>query len=79
MNVLYFGQAREYAGTKEERIALKNPANVKRLISAVLSAHPELVEIRQHLSTLVNGRMVAENAELRDGDRVALVPPVAGG
>jgi len=79
VKVLYFAQARECAGTREDQIALTNPANLEHLISAVLSAHPELVEIRQQLNTLVNGRMVAENAELKDGDRVALVPPVAGG
>jgi molybdopterin converting factor small subunit len=28
---------------------------------------------------VVNGRAASEDAELKDGDRVALIPPVAGG
>jgi MoaD family protein len=79
VTVAYFAQTREFAGTKEDEFVLSSPADVERLFSRVVKAHPRLKEIWEDIRTLVNGRAVLENVELKDGDRVALVPPVAGG
>jgi molybdopterin converting factor small subunit len=38
-----------------------------------------LRRIGKIIRPLVNGRSVSDDAELNDGDRVAIVPPVAGG
>ena len=43
-----------------------------------MALHPSLAEIKQTLSPLVNGKWVSEETELKDGDRVAIVPPVGG-
>jgi len=79
VRVVYFAQAREFAGTQEDEFVLTSPAYVEHLFSEVMNAHPKLSKIRQIIRTLVNGRPVLENVELKDGDRVALLPPVAGG
>ena len=79
VNVAYFAQARELAGTKEDEIALDDPADMNHLFSEIMKAHPKLQGIRYVLSSLVNGRAVLENAALSDGDRVTLFPPVGGG
>ena len=79
VRVLYFGQARELSGTSEEIQSLPSPAYVDQLISVTIKAHPKLQEIRRILRVLVNGRSVSDNLELKDGDRVAIVPPIAGG
>jgi MoaD family protein len=79
VHVLYFAQAREFAGIKEDEFLLTAPALLNHLFSRVLSTHPKLGEIRVILRPLVNGRTVTENVELKDGDRIAIVPPVAGG
>jgi molybdopterin converting factor small subunit len=52
---------------------------VDNLFSEVVNAHAKLQEIREIIRTLVNGRVVFENVELKNGDRLALLPPVAGG
>jgi len=44
-----------------------------------MAIHPSLAEITQILQPLVNGKGVPEETELKDGDRVALLPPVGGG
>jgi len=79
VKVLYFAQAREFAGTREEELVLLHPTDVNRLFSELMNAHPKLASIKGILSVLVNGLRVSEDVELKDGDRVALVPPVAGG
>lgn len=79
VRVLYFAQARELAGTKEDEFVLADPARFEHLFSQVMNAHPGLLEIRKIIQPLLNGRAVPENAELKDGDRVALLPPVGGG
>jgi molybdopterin converting factor small subunit len=35
--------------------------------------------MKEIIRTLLNGQWAKENAELKNGDRVALLPPVGGG
>lgn len=79
VTVAYFARARECAGTAEEKLELTRPASLEQLLSRVMAIHPSLTEIKQILRPLVNGIWVSEDAELNDGDRVALLPPVGGG
>jgi MoaD family protein len=79
VTVAYFARAREYAGTAEEEMELSQPASLQQLFSRVMAVHPSLTEIKQILSPLVNGKWVSEDTNLKDGDRVALLPPVGGG
>lgn len=79
VRVAYFARARECAGTAEEELELTPPVSVLQLFSRVMAIHPSLAEIKQVLRPLVNGKWVAEETELKDGDRVALLPPVGGG
>jgi len=79
VNVAYFAQARELAGTNEDEFVLKDPADMNHLFSEIMNTHPKLQGIRDVLSSLVNGRAVWENVVLNDGDHVTLFPPVGGG
>lgn len=79
VTIAYFARARECAGTSEEKLELAQPASLQQLFSKVILLHPNLAEIRQVLQTLVNGKWVPDETELKDGDRVALLPPVGGG
>ena len=77
--MVYFGKAREAANTSKEIRALSSPADVQQLLSEVVKVHPPIAGIREIIRILVNGRWASEDAELKDGDRVAFVPPVGGG
>lgn len=77
--LVYLGQAREAAGTKEEEIELPAPAKIEQAISQALAAHPKLSELKEAIKLLINGQWAAENAQLKDGDRITLLPPVGGG
>jgi molybdopterin converting factor small subunit len=73
------GQARELVGTKEEEFVLPTPAKIEQAVSEAMIAHPKLSEVKETLKLLVNGQWAKENEELKDGDRVTLLPPVGGG
>ena len=77
--LVYLGQAREVVGTKEEELVLPKPAKIEQAVSSAMAAHPRLFELKETLKLLVNGRWATENEELKDGDRVTLLPPVGGG
>jgi len=79
VTVAYFARARECAGIAEEVLELSQPVSLQQLFSKVLVIHPNLAEIKQVLRPLVNGKWVPEGTELKEGDRVALLPPVGGG
>jgi molybdopterin converting factor small subunit len=79
VQVVYFGKAREAANTSTEVQPLSSPADIKQLLSQVTKAHPTLAGIKEILQILVNGQWASMNLELKDGDRVAFVPPVGGG
>jgi len=77
--LVYLGQAREVAGTKEEELVLPAPAKIEQAISQAVTAHPKLSELKETIKLLINGQWATANAELKDGDRVTLLPPVGGG
>jgi MoaD family protein len=79
VTIAYFARARECAGTAEEKLELTQPASMQQLFSKVMAIHPNLAEIKQILQPIVNGKWVPEETVLKDGDRVALLPPVGGG
>jgi len=77
--LVYLGQAREVAGTKEEQLELPAPAKIDRAISQAIAVHPKLSELKETIKLLINGQWATQDAELKDGDRVTLLPPVGGG
>ena len=83
VKVLYFAQARDLSGSREEQLEVTRPARVSDLVSKAIEIHPRLGEIRKILRVILNGTMMTtydkEEIGLHDGDTVALMPPIAGG
>ena len=79
VTVAYFARARECAGMSEEVLELTQPPSLQQLLARVMTIHPSLAEIKHVLKPLVNGKWASQETNLKDGDRVALLPPVGGG
>ena len=77
--IVYLGQAREVAGTKEEEVILDSPAKVEHAISRVVSNHPGIAEVMETIKLLINGQWATVESDLKNGDRLTLLPPVGGG
>ncbi len=78
IEVLYFGGARDAAGTARERLA-EPPATVGDLRRALAAAHPGLARVLPRCRIAVDEEFADDGAPLPEGAEVAVVPPVSGG
>ena len=77
VTVRFFALLREQAGCREATLATI-AATPAELYTELMRTHGLAVSPRI-LGYAVNERYVAGDTTLRDGDRVAYIPPVAGG
>ena len=83
ITLLYFAWVRERVGTGEEQVAL--PADVAT-VGALLDwlaqkspGHADALAERERIRIAVNQDYVDQRFPVRDGDEVAIFPPVTGG
>lgn len=79
VKVLYWAQAKEAAGSKEEYYELKEGERIEELIEKILERHPALGSISKSVRIAINGEIISNSSYLKEGDVVALLPPFAGG
>ena len=87
IEVLFFASARELSGTPSSSITLDNSEGItdtKLLRAKLASLFPNLASLIQDeesITLAVNTEYVAygENKILKNGDTVALIPPISGG
>jgi sulfur-carrier protein len=78
--VLYFAALRELLGTSEETVSdLASPLSVRAFAELLGRRHPRLLPHLGSVRFAVNEAFVNADAEIADGDTVALIPPVSGG
>ncbi len=78
VHVLYFAGARDAAGAARETIA-DAPATVGALRGVLAAVHPRLAAVLARSRIAVDEEFASDDAPLRDGAEVAIVPPVSGG
>ncbi|KAL3804477.1 hypothetical protein HJC23_002516 [Cyclotella cryptica] len=89
IEVLFFASAREAAGVPSTSLSFESTDNdgsfnTKMLRTKLASNYPKLaalVQDEESITLAVNEEYVpyGENWELKDGDTVALIPPISGG
>ncbi|MFZ0511186.1 MAG: molybdopterin converting factor subunit 1 [Candidatus Nitrosopolaris sp.] len=79
VNVLYFAQVREATGIREEKIILEKESTLNNLISKIEENHPSILKVKENIQLAVNCNMAGKNLSLKEGDQIAVFPPVAGG
>lgn len=79
IQVLYFAVFRERLGTSQESLELPDGVSVGAAVSALAAKHPPIAQLRGRFRVAVNQDFVGDDHALRDGDELALIPPVAGG
>jgi molybdopterin synthase catalytic subunit len=78
LDVLYFAGARDAAGRARETLP-EAPPTVGALRRALEAAHPRLAPVLARCRIAVDQEFAPDDAPLRDGAEVAVVPPVSGG
>lgn len=79
IKMVYFAQAREAAGRRGEEFELPGMTTASGAVSRAMEAHPSLRALEGTFRIAVNEEVVLEDPQLREGDRVAILPPVVGG
>ncbi len=86
IEILYFGVLREMFGLTNERVELNDgttvgdlPVILRARASNASRSSSEDEGIWRSLAVAVNREYASQEVVLRDGDEVALLPPVSGG
>jgi molybdopterin synthase catalytic subunit len=82
VTIKLFGLIKSLANNQPElSVAVNGGRRVKDLIATLAAQYPEIGELIRQKRVLisVNQDIAHEDAEIRDGDEVALLPPFAGG
>ena len=79
MQVKLFASYREVVGVRQLAWTLRDGATLGVLVDAVVDAYPRLRGHRDTMFLAVNRAYAQADVVLRDGDEVALLPPVSGG
>lgn len=79
VRVLFFGAARDAAGTEEAELQLHAPHDAANVFAQVRAAYPELRRFGKSLLFAVNQEYAVADREVSNGDELAVFPPVSGG
>jgi molybdopterin converting factor subunit 1 len=79
VSVIYFAQIRELTGIREEEVIIQNESTLINLISKIEENHPSLLKVKENIQFAVNCNLVRKNLSLKEGDQIAVFPPVSGG
>ena len=79
INVLLFGACREVAGASELDCDLSAPADVAGAWAEIKARFPNLEKFERSALFAVNEEHARKEDPLKDGDTLAIFPPVSGG
>jgi len=77
--VKFFATYREVVGAKELKVRLSDGATVSALLDSIYAKAPRLKGFQDTMLLAVNHEFAEPAAVLREGDEIALMPPVSGG
>lgn len=74
----FFASYREAVGKNDEEFEVKPGSTIKDLINAVVVKYPNL-ELDKETIFILNQNIARDDVEVKDGDTLAIFPPVGGG
>ena len=78
VNIRVFGICQDIIGDKHLSIELDTPVDTNQIMKILKNRYPEMCRLRS-ISLALNEDYVQENTPVKPNDRIALIPPVAGG
>jgi molybdopterin converting factor subunit 1 len=78
LRILYFGVSRDQTKKDEERFDVSQNLSVGEIRKKLLDKYPSLDDI-QSFALAVNENYADDDLILKQGDTVAIIPPVSGG
>ncbi len=74
VTVLYFGEAQDKAGIREEEIVAEDTSSLRNIL---IAKYPALARVPFRLA--LNRSLLKEESSLSKGDIIAVLPPFQGG
>jgi len=79
VKVKFFAVFHEMFSRREENMELPEGSTVMDILKRIESEKPEFADYYDIMQIAVNWEYATKNALLKNGDEVALIPPVTGG
>lgn len=79
VKVLFFARARELTNQKEIVLTIPPQTAHTTFTSTILPKFPALEPLASHCVLAVNQAYLEQDQLLRDGDELAVIPPISGG
>jgi MoaE-MoaD fusion protein len=79
VKLLYFAVVREIIGQPEETREIRNGQTLEQLFDEIIEDYPAISRLRPSLLFMVNEEYASPQHTVKDGDEIALIPPVSGG
>jgi molybdopterin synthase sulfur carrier subunit len=79
VHVKLFAMIRDIVGADEKILPLPADSPASAVLESLLQDHPRLREWKDYVRIAVNWEYVDGHQPIRDGDEVAIIPPVSGG
>lgn len=79
VTMLYFAMFREHIGAPSEQLVIPAGTTAGEIFDTVSKRYPALAPMKASTLVMVNEAYADADQLLRDGDEIALIPPVSGG
>ena len=79
VEILLFAGMRQVVGERSVSVEVDENATVGQVLEVVVGRCPSLREALARVGVAVNQKYVNRDHVVREGDEVALIPPVSGG
>lgn len=79
LDVLVFGVLRDHVAGNQLSVQLDLPATAEDVVAKIGEQYPRLRGMLEVTRLACNQAYVSDDAVVRAGDEVALIPPVSGG
>ena len=79
VRLLFFAVLRDITGRSSDDLTLAEGTSARQVWEQLRGEHERLAAWTQPPMTAVNEEYADADVELRDGDELAFIPPVAGG
>ena len=79
VRLLFFAILRDITGKSAADLEVEPGTTARNVWEELRARHPQLAAWTQPPMTAINEEYASPGQELRDGDELAFIPPVAGG